>query len=220
MAQTHIVIVLDRSGSMSGCDEAALAGVNGYLGQAASDAELAIAKIGILLFDTDQGVCLDWVRRDVLVRDCRPLGHVDYVPRGATPLYDAIGAAIGVLDRAVDQSDPKAVLVVMTDGYENASEEHSLASISALIAARQKDGWLVIFLGANLDVAEQGRQSGVRTATSAAYSPSERGVELALLGSLRMSLDYASSSGVEARCGIADAGFTDDERRSMSGEND
>jgi hypothetical protein len=101
----------------------------------------------------------------------KPLAHAEYPCAGMTPLYDAVGRCIGVLDEATAGKDAaKAILVVMTDGMENDSKEFNHAKITGLIKARQDAGWLVVFLGEGLDVAKQGEAMGAAEASVAAYS--------------------------------------------------
>src|SRR5262249_52549006 len=98
---------------------------------------------------------VDTIRENEIMETVKPIGS------GWTPLYDAIGRGIGILDQAMmGKIDVKAVLVIMTDGQENASREFSHEKISALLKARQEQGWLVTFLGKGLEVAKQGTNLG------------------------------------------------------------
>lgn len=158
-----IHVLLDRSGSMSPRRDAALETVNGYLHQAKSDAALAGGRFSLTLFDADgdRRVALDHVRDDVPVADCPAITPDEYVPRGATPLLDAVGYAVARLDAAGQPTDPR-ILVILTDGYENASREHSQASIADLLKQRQADGWLVLFLGAGIDAWGEAQAIGIQ----------------------------------------------------------
>jgi hypothetical protein len=100
----------------------------------------------------------------------KPVDASEYRCDGGTPLYDAIGRGVGILDEAVDGKQGKAILVVMTDGLENSSVEFTHEKITALIKARQERGWLVTFLGEGLDVARQGMRMGTRSASTASYT--------------------------------------------------
>ena len=56
----------------------------------------------------------------------KPIASEEYRCGGWTPLYDAIGCGIGILDEATEgKVGAKAILVIMTDGQENASCEFS-----------------------------------------------------------------------------------------------
>ena len=49
-------------------------------------------------------------------------------------------------------SDSLALVTIITDGYENASREYSLASIRALIESYKEQGWQFTYIGADHDV--------------------------------------------------------------------
>ena len=78
-----------------------------------------------------------------------------YTPRGNTPLYDATGRMIAKIDTEIgaraDAGMPieDQIVVVVTDGHENASREFSAKMISDLIEARRGRAWVFVFLGAD-----------------------------------------------------------------------
>ena len=154
----RIALLLDRSGSMASCRENALVGVNGYLREVADDPELLSGLITLLTFD---GGSIDIVRDDVPLAICPPLDATEFVPRGATPLLDAVAKTVSLLDRYEGRADDPRVQVILTDGYENASQEHTRASISALFRERRAAGWLVLYLGANQDSWAEAQHLGV-----------------------------------------------------------
>ena len=63
-------------------------------------------------------------------------------------MYDSCGQ---IMTLAETMNTEKTLLVVMTDGYENASHEHTQASIKAKVKAWEERNWEVVFLGANFD---------------------------------------------------------------------
>jgi hypothetical protein len=110
------------------------------------------------------------------------------VPRGSTALFDAVGneiIATGCDLEAMNESDrPRRVIfVVVTDGQENASHEHKLETVKALIA-KQKDEykWVFQFIGAG-EAAWQGQAMGM---PSTRYSGDE--------GSTRSAYNVVSAS--------------------------
>ena len=160
MDKTCITMVLDRSGSMSSCRQATIDSVNKYLAEARGS-ELANADFELTIFDS---ISIDTIRAGRLA-DAKDIATEDFVPREMTPLYDAMGRGIDSLDRRA--ADGKAILVVVTDGMENHSRKHTHTSISELVRSRQDKGWLIIFLGAGLEAAEQGTRMGIREANVA-----------------------------------------------------
>ena len=164
---THVCLVLDRSGSMQAIREDALGGVNSYIMSAKQDRALYESKFSLITFSSES---VDTIRNSEIMEQVKPIGSDEYRCAGWTPLYDAIGRGIGILDEASGAaSESKCILVVMTDGQENASREFSHEKISALIKTRQERGWLVTFLGEGLDVAQQGMHMGVLAASTASY---------------------------------------------------
>ena len=72
-----------------------------------------------------------------------------YLPRGATPLNDAVAGVIRQIDSQASKGD-RVMLVVLTDGLENASETPT-RELRKLIAEKEAEGWEFIYLGANQD---------------------------------------------------------------------
>ncbi len=70
-----------------------------------------------------------------------------------TALYDAIGKTINAT-RARNETGgvDKTMMVIMTDGYENASKEFTGSMIPDMLSeVREKDSWEVMYLGAGID---------------------------------------------------------------------
>jgi hypothetical protein len=133
-----------------------------------------------------------------------------------TPLFDAVGRGVGILDRALGDKQGKAILVIMTDGQENASREFNHAMITDLLKRRQEAGWLVVFLGEGLDVAKQGVAMGAMAAHVAAYSGRE-GLHAAGRIAARSTISYAISAG-DVWEALDEAAFTAEERDELAGK--
>ncbi len=162
----RIALLLDRSGSMQSCRAEAAAAVNAYLVKAADDPALHRARLSLITFDS---ASIDVVRDGVAVNTAKPLDDGEFVPRGATPLLDAVAFAVTHLDRQPGRPDEPRILAIVTDGAESASVEHTRQSVRALLVARQKAGWLVIYLGANQDSWAEARSIGIEAACTADF---------------------------------------------------
>ena len=138
----NVYILLDRSGSMSTLWNEAIGSINGYVANLKKT-----DKIHLAVFDS---VSHD-VMRDCKVKDWKDVSDKEVEPRGGTPLYDSCGKVMAVAE--ADKAK-KTVLVVMTDGYENSSKEHTQASIKAKVKSFEDRKWEVVFLGANFDSVE------------------------------------------------------------------
>lgn len=164
--KVHISIVLDRSGSMEDARVDAVNAVNSYLRQLRSDPKLN-ARLSIVTFDS-QGI--DTIRDRVPVKICPELTLEEYEPRGATPLLDAVGYSVGILD-CLSEKTERRIMAIMTDGLENASREYTRGQLKALLDRKQKqDGWLIVYLGAGHDSWNQARQIGVCAQHTADFS--------------------------------------------------
>lgn len=151
---THILAIVDRSGSM------------GYGG---ADKEMTNA---LNIFFKEQakieGKCLvDYVQFDTeyeKVYDDRHIVEAEAViePRGGTALVDAIGRGTKDLGRKLaklrEVDRPGTVIVVVvTDGGENSSREFSAEQVKAMVEEQQgKWNWDYVFLGANIDAVATG----------------------------------------------------------------
>jgi uncharacterized protein with von Willebrand factor type A (vWA) domain len=137
----NVYILLDRSGSMATLWSEALGSINAYI------EKLKVSdKVVLAAFDSEYKVI-----RDCKAKDWKNVTNNDVEPRGTTALYDSCGK---IMQRAEEDNAKKTVLVVMTDGYENASKEYTQAAIKAKVKMFEEKKWEVVFLGANFDSVE------------------------------------------------------------------
>ena len=74
-----------------------------------------------------------------------------YQPNGGTALLDAIGSRVAQLEEMVTPEDD-VVIVILTDGEENASQFYNYAQIANKIRTlTDKGNWSFSFLGADID---------------------------------------------------------------------
>lgn len=175
---TELVFILDRSGSMQGLEADTIGGFNAMLEK--QKKEPGQAFVSTLLFDDQTQVIHDRVPLDRV----KPMTERDYYVRGCTALLDAVGGAIhhigNIHKYARPQDVPEHTLVVITtDGMENASRRYSLPQVKRMIQ-RQKEryGWEFIFLGANIDAVEAAGQLGIDPDRAANYHSDSAGTRL------------------------------------------
>lgn len=159
-----ILVILDRSGSMQEARTDHEGGLRAFVAQ--QRATPGAALFTLTQFDTEA--------RCEVVYDRVPLtavGEISLMPRGGTPLLDAIGLAVSHLETAQRTAPSKStVCVVITDGQENASREWTRARVAERIAALEKSGWTFVFLGANIDAFAEGGALGMTRSRSSNYS--------------------------------------------------
>jgi hypothetical protein len=157
--KTHIGFLGDESGSMSGNQQAMVDGFNDFIGKLRGDVKDKDVEITLGFFDLGSDPDILRVRIDGKLNDCRELTLSDYRPRGSTPLNDATLQMIRKLEQKSSDGE-KVMLVIFTDGMENASEA-STSDVRKIIAKKEQQGWEFLYLGANQDAWNEGTQRGV-----------------------------------------------------------
>lgn len=169
----ELVLVIDKSGSMSGLESDTIGGFNSMIEK---EKKLdATVNVTAVLFNDSTDLLYD--RRDI--RRIRPMTEEQYETGGTTALLDAVGSTILKMDKVEDinRRGTKVIFVIITDGLENASEEFTTPKVKKLISDRQeKCGWDFIYLGANIDAAEEAEAIGVDKKQAVTYRNTPEGV--------------------------------------------
>jgi hypothetical protein len=169
--KTVIAVVLDRSGSMLAIQDDMEGGFAQFVAeQRALPGECTLS---LYQFDSEYEV----VYEDLPLCDVPPLS---IVPRGSTALLDAVGRSIKRLGERLaakpEHERPGAVVVmVITDGEENASREVKRHVLKKAIEKQQrKYNWRFMYLGADASAFSEAASLGIQAA--ARYSPDTSGV--------------------------------------------
>lgn len=165
MSKTHVLFILDRSGSMERLAADVRGGYNAWLDQAIKDGE--DFTITLATFNTE----VRQLAAGVPVADAPRLDDRNFVAQGGTALLDAVGNTIRTFQQAVKLEPGDKVMVhVETDGQENSSVEFDHAGIASVVADRTAEGWAFVFAGIGLsDWADANRSGlgGMRTNSAA-----------------------------------------------------
>ena len=152
--RTKIWFLLDRSGSMSHLTGDVIGGFNEFLKQ--QKAQPGKARMSVVLFDGQNPyeVVVDGRR----IAEVPALTSDVYQARSSTPLFDALGTLLERADQRISkraEAGRKAedqLVLIFTDGHENASSRFDRARIFEMIKDRQDAGnWTFVFMGANQD---------------------------------------------------------------------
>lgn len=160
------VIILDESGSMSSIYQETLTSMNEVLSGIRKDQEEHPEQKNYVTIVTFEGNGIKGIktRRDrVPIESINDLTEADYRPGGCTPLYDAMGKTLNELEGLV-RPDDRVLATVITDGYENASEEYSGRTIKTLVARLREKGWTLAYIGANQDAVEEAKDLNIDNA--------------------------------------------------------
>lgn len=175
---TDITIILDRSGSMSAVAGDTIGGFNRFL----NDQKKGAGTATITLHQFDNQFETPIKAQDI--QSAPELTTATFVPRGNTALLDAIGRAIvdtgARMSAAGDQCAEKVVVVIITDGQENASHEYNHAKVHEMIEhQRSKYQWEFVFLGANQDAIKAATNLGVAGGNAMTYAHNAKGTTAA-----------------------------------------
>lgn len=70
------------------------------------------------------------------------------------------------------------IIVIITDGVENASQEYSANMVKKMIGQKQEYGWQFLFMGANMDAVTEAEKIGIRPNHAVKYKNDAKGVRL------------------------------------------
>ena len=175
---TELVMILDRSGSMSGLEADTIGGFNGMIEkQKKEDGE---AYVSVILFDDQSEVIYDRVD----IGKVEPMTDRQYYVRGCTALLDAVGDAIhhiGNIHKYAREEDvpEKTIFIITTDGMENASRRYNYNKVRRMIERqKEKYNWEFIILGANIDAAAEASRLGIDASRAARYECDSAGTAL------------------------------------------
>lgn len=157
--ETHVTFVLDSSGSMSSIADDTKGGFNIFLKD--QQEEEGTATVTLYNFNTT----VELVYRDLEIEEAPKLTSDNYRPGGSTALHDAITTAVddtaARIDGLAEADQPdNVIVVVLTDGKENASETPQDV-VRERVEQRREDGWEFLFIGANQDAALSAERMGM-----------------------------------------------------------
>ena len=127
----------------------------------------------------------------------------DYIPHGTTALLDAVGKAIhhiGNVHKYARKEDvpERTLFIITTDGLENASKHYSYDQIKQMIERqKEKYGWEVLFLGANIDAAAEADRMGIDSRWAAEYRHTPEGVDDCFLSIMNIFSDVRRNTEVD-----------------------
>ncbi len=196
--KTDITIILDRSGSMESVKSDTIGGFNSFLGEQQKVA--GEASLSLVQFDDQYEVVFE----DKDINSGDRLTEATFQPRGSTALFDAVGRTISAVGQRLaatpeEKRPDKDLLVIMTDGFENASHEFTASKVSEMIGhQRNVYKWEFMFIGANQDAVLSAREIGIPAAAALTYAANEEGTQIAYSMIASKVKNYRVSNNAEA----------------------
>ena len=198
MLSTKIFVVLDRSGSMDSCKNDTIGGFNTFV-KNQKDIKADTAFLSLYQFDHEYLISFE----NKPISQVENLNQETFTPRGNTALLDAIGRTINSIQANKDET---IIVVIITDGEENASHEFSKDKINKMINEKKELGWEFVFLGANQDAIKSAANIGIGPNSSLTYSANK---SKEAWTSVSAAIERTRSTPMAARSAIA---FTSEER--------
>jgi len=172
--KTYYLLILDKSGSMQDCVNETISGFNEQLQM--------IEKMKVKFPEQEFYVSLTTFSDEVnhlfeldKSSKVRELNKELYHPDGSTALLDAIGKGVLNLDAKITkdlaEGTASAVVVILTDGYENASKLFNWQGIRKMIREMEATGtWTFSFMGASEDAVEVASKMSIKTSNAMQYN--------------------------------------------------
>lgn len=105
------------------------------------------------------------------VSELEKLTSETYQPFGNTPMYDAIGMALNRVEALDQKGNVGFLVVVVSDGQENASSEFTSAAIAERTKRLQATGkYTFVYIGANQDLTKVQQTFGFAAGNMRAYA--------------------------------------------------
>lgn len=156
----HICFVIDESGSMYPSVSDIIGGFQKLIDEQkqVKDGECIVSVYRFA----------DTVKSDFIGKSVQEVQPIEYNPGGCTAMNDGIGTAIdeiGLWLSDMDESErpSKNLIVIMTDGEENASKEYTLQDVKDRIKHQEeKYNWSFIYMGTDLSSLNDAKTLGIQ----------------------------------------------------------
>jgi hypothetical protein len=158
--QTHIIILLDESGSMEDLSKSTISSVNEFIKEQSHQNGDTSTFLTVRTFN-------DKLETPIRKRNINEVTEFnDYIPSGRTMLYDTIGATIKEFS-----DDQNVIVCIVTDGQDNMSTIYTGNQIKEMITKAEKKNWRFIFLAANQDAFVSASRLGIQMSGGFESSP-------------------------------------------------
>lgn len=149
-----IVIILDESGSMQPVRQKMIDSLNDLIKEQKQEK----GKVTTFTFVKFNGA-VRRIHTNIMLESVPKFTQSDYDPNGSTALYDAIGQTIDAF-----KNEENVLMVIVTDGQENASTGYSKRDITRMInekKANPEKKWSFVYLSCDESTLLQGEGIGI-----------------------------------------------------------
>lgn len=210
--KTHVAIVLDRSGSMSSVKKQTIEGLNKQLATLQKSEEL-LGDIDVTLIQFDSTTEISF--RGKRPSELKEFSDDDYRIGSYTAMYDGIWAAITELKTLEETEDTSYLVVVLSDGEENASREVTHEVLAEEIKRLQDKGnWQFNYILANIDIKAVSNTLHAKAGNVIAYNSTAKGTSATFDTMAESLVSYTNTRSVTMSnlMGTTVTGFTQEQQ--------
>jgi uncharacterized protein YegL len=172
-AKTHVVLLLDKSGSMASIREPIIRDFNEQIETIQDRSNDLETQVTYVTFNHDVTFEFIGEKADSL----KPLNATSYMPRGGTALRDAIGVAIEEVKKQIDETTP-VLFVIVSDGMDQSSTKFNQTQIAEMVQEmKDKYAWTFTYVGCDHDVEKVARQYNIPVSNVMKLSKSGGGLK-------------------------------------------
>jgi len=163
--ETHYLLIVDASSSMSPLTKSTISGVNEQIDSIRQlEKEFPNQKYNMSFIHFSNSVTIEYTDRQSSALE--HISETNYKCSGMTALLDAIGVGVRNLNEKIGDKiasgEAAAVVVIITDGEENASREFDGLKVKSMIEELQATNrWTFTFVGANIDSISTASRYGI-----------------------------------------------------------
>ena len=156
----HICFVLDESGSMYNSIDDVTEGFQKLIDEQKKEKN-GECIISLYRFSNT-------VKKDYIGKPVDEVPRLTYSPGGCTAMNDGVGTAIDEIGKWLSDMDEserpsKNMIVIMTDGKENASKEYDFDVVKKKIKHQEeKYSWTFVYMGINLQDLRDANRLGIK----------------------------------------------------------
>lgn len=156
----HICFVLDESGSMYNSIDDVIEGFQKLIDEQRKEKN-GECIISLYRFSNT-------VKKDYIGKPVDEVPRLTYSPWGCTAMNDGVGTAIDEIGKWLSDMDEserpsKNIIVIMTDGQENASKKYDFDVVKEKIKHQEeKYSWTFVYMGTNLQDLRDANRLGIK----------------------------------------------------------
>ena len=175
--KTHVLFILDSSGSMAAIHKEAVNHFNEQIQQIKMSAGKQDVRVSLVTFNSPgSDKILYWLKPLAAIDE---LKYEEFKPAGTTALFDTIGKHV-TQARNVLPPEEAGLVVIITDGEENSSTEFKGETVKKIMTDLEASpNWTVAYMGANQNMFDVAQHLGIKVQSTRSFDATGQGLNAA-----------------------------------------